>query len=432
MIRENERHIVAAILGCGAIARLFWSLSAGNLKPLMTESHYVAVSLATSGRFANPFGVETGPTAHIGLLTPLPSAIAYWLFGQTAKAELALILWAIAVVTFGFWLCWRLFCALNVAPVARVSALAFVALVPIQYGLETVEGRSWEVNLAVAVLLLILVRLTNRETLRSSQNLAVTGAIAGALFIISPPAGLAAAFAIAASHFVNRDMAQSWISASFFGIAVALIGSPWVARNEAYLHSPVLLRDNLPIELALSNYPGALHPLDERLAYVSRMKEIHPLGFSHAIDKLRASGGEVSYYNKLSRETSNWIKRNPTQFLYLSGRRLVQYYFPPQWFWGMFGGAGKAVWVRQLLVWGFTFTGGLTLIFMTKRDGRYAIILATVLSCCAIYIFVQPTLRYHYLISTILVFACFDGLYRSLQWTLALWRSSDGQPSFAK
>ena len=54
-----------------------------------TESHNIAVSLARTGRFADPFangGGLHGPS--FGMLTPLPSAVAYRLFGvDTPAAE---------------------------------------------------------------------------------------------------------------------------------------------------------------------------------------------------------------------------------------------------------------------------------------------------------------------------------------------------------
>jgi hypothetical protein len=417
--RFHERWVVAALLGMGVLARLIWSLREQNLKPLLTESHYVAVSLATTGRFANPFGVETGPTAHIGMLTPLPSAAAYWLFGvDTKAAEIALIIWAVAVVTWGFWLCWRICCVLNCPLEARLSALAFVCVIPIQFGLETVEGRSWEVNLAVALLFVLLLRLCRQDDKEVAPlpDQAVTGAILGLLFIISPPAGVAGATSVFLFQLFRRKSSRPWAVATAFTLVLCAGGAFWSMRNASQLQTPIILRDNFPLELALSNYAGAVHPDNERQAYIARMNEIHPLGFDHAVEKLIRSGGEVHYYNERGAESMRWIKSHPAAFLYLSGRRLTQFYFPPQWFWGMFGVSGKAIWLRQALVWLSSLFGGITLLIWAQRDRRYAYLLATAASSCMIYLLVQPTLRYRYLISTLLVFAAFDGAARFMRW----------------
>ena len=70
---SGERLIVISMLICGALARFVVGNSANDYSPLLGESHNVAVSLSTTGRFADPFGYPSGPTAHVGMLTPLPS-----------------------------------------------------------------------------------------------------------------------------------------------------------------------------------------------------------------------------------------------------------------------------------------------------------------------------------------------------------------------
>ena len=135
-----------------------------------------------NGTFADPFGVATGPTAHVGMLTPLPSAAAYWLFGvNTPAAEFALSAWAIAIVFLGLFLCWRLAGELGVPRIARLGAVAFAAIVPLQFKLELQEGRNWEVNLAVMMLLWILLRLViaDKRGSRRAGWLLVTGAAGG-------------------------------------------------------------------------------------------------------------------------------------------------------------------------------------------------------------------------------------------------------------
>jgi hypothetical protein len=79
--RSREPSIVIAILICGALARCVAEVRANTLASFDTESHHVAVSLAATGRFADPFGdpipYPSRPAAHVGMLTPLPSAFVY-------------------------------------------------------------------------------------------------------------------------------------------------------------------------------------------------------------------------------------------------------------------------------------------------------------------------------------------------------------------
>lgn len=390
-----------------------------GLKPFTGESHNVAVALATTGRFADPLANGGGYTAHVSMLTPLPSATAYWLFGvDTPVAEIALSIWAACLVALSIWLCWRLACLLGAPPLARVAAVAFVSLVPIQFNLEIREGRSWEVNLGVVLLLWVLLRLqlAHRKEVVDKRSLAVTGMISGFLFIVSPPAGLAAVVAIGLFLILRVRFSQWWIAPLAFVLVAGPLAAIWAERNMIQLGEPIPLRDNFGMELDISNYSGAVHPADPHAAYVSRIEDIHPLLVGRANEKLRAAGGEVPYYHQLGREAESWIRTHPSDFLYLSARHFVQFFLPPRWFWGTFGAVtGKAVWLRQFLVWATAIPGLITLALLAWRRRPYAYLLAATLACSMPYIIVQPILRYRYLVSSLLIFLAFEGVGRLIR-----------------
>ena len=320
---EGEKRTVAIAVMVGALARLAWSLTAERIKPVINESHNVAVSLARTGQFADTFFAGQGPTAHVGMLTPLPSAFAYWLFGPDSfRAELLLVLWSAGLISLAIWLCWKLSVALRVPRAARLAAVLLVSLVPLQFGLEMREGRSWEVALAAALLigsLLRLVEADGQETI-TTRNHAVTGALVGLLFVVNPAAGLAAmtAGAFALRHW---QAARWWIAPVACAAVIGVLTGFWAERNLAALHEPILLRDNLGLELDLSNYPGAVHPQDPHAAYMARLKQMHPL-FGDAVYRLSAVG-EVRYYGERGVEALRWIKQNPREFLFLDGRILT-------------------------------------------------------------------------------------------------------------
>jgi len=60
-----------------------------------------------------------------------------------------------------------------------------------------------------------------------------------------------------------------------------------------------------------------------------------------------------------------------------------------------------------------------TLFVMAPRRRPYAYILVAVLTCSLPYILVQPTLRYRYMISTLLIFCALDGAFRLLAYIRA-------------
>ena len=410
---SHERLAVTAILACGVVERFAWVLSAPHMKPIINESHNIAASLARTGKFADAFFIGSGWTAHLGMLTPLPSAAVYWLFGvDSLLAEFVLSVWSVCIVSIGYWLCWRMACALGTTPVARVAAIALVSLMPIQFFLEIREGRSWEVNLAVALLLWILLRVVrmDRKEFVSAREVAVTGAITGFLFIISPPAGLAAILTMGLFQLLRLPFRRWWIAPAGFALVTGLLGGFWMARNVVRMGEPIALRDDLGLELDLSNYSGAVHPAVPHAAYVARLHDIHPSALGPGISAMHAAGGEVPYYHKLGRDAEDWIVAHPSDFLYLCARRFVQFYLPPKWFWFTYGAPGKILWLRQFLAWATVISGLCTLAVLAWRRRDYAYLLVAALACSLPYIVIDPTLRYRYLISSLLIFCAFDGI----------------------
>jgi hypothetical protein len=416
-----ELPIVILTLICGALARFIVGNSANNFSPLLgVEAHYVAVSLATTGRFADPFGYSSGPTAHIGMLTPLPSAFAYWLFGgDSPYAELLLYCWAAFLVCLATWFCWRLAIVLDAPRVARLAAVAVVALAPLQFHMEMYENRNWEINLAAVVLIWILLTLAESNVNHlTRRSLVLIGASTGFLFILNPASGLGAILSLALFHMARVPFRQWWIAPLFMVIVGGSLGGFWAERNMRELGAPIFLRDDFPLEAALYNYSGVWDAADPNAALNSRMNEIHPSRMVPG--QLDAKGGEVAYYHALGEQVRDWIAAHPWEFLKLCGRRFLEFFLPPRRFWSPYlDHPVHLIGLRQLVVW-VTALGGLaTLFVMAPRQRPYAYILVAVLGCSLPYIVVEPMLRYRYMISTLLIFCALDGAFRLIAWVRA-------------
>jgi hypothetical protein len=417
--RLREPMFVMAILICGATARFLAEVRANTLVSLHTESYHVAVSLAATGRFADPFGYPipypSGPTAHVGMLTPLPSAFVYRLFdGDSPYAEFILYCWAAFLVCLSIWFCWRLAVVLKAPRAARLAAVAVAALAPLQFRLEMNENRNWEINLATVVLIWILLKLAESDVNGlTRRSLVRIGASTGFLFILNSASGLAAILSAALFHKLRVPFRQWWIAP----VSMVLIGGSlagfWAERNMRELGAPIFLRDNLGLELALSNHSGAVHPADPNATYLGRAKEIHPMLMRAG--ELDAKGGEVAYYHALGQQVRDWIVAHPRDFLNLCGRRFIEFFLPPRWLWSTFWGVPSEVHLaglRQLVVWAAALGGLATLLVMAPWQRPYAYILVAILGCSLPYILVQPTLRYRYMISTLLIFCALDGAFR--------------------
>jgi hypothetical protein len=408
--RSREPLIVIALLVCGALGRLV--LPSGITTPFRFESYNVAASLVTTGRFADPFGYPSGPTAHVGMLTPLPSALAYWLFGVgTPRAEYLLTVWAVFLICLSIWLCWRLAVTLGAPRGARIAAVAVAAFAPLYISIELRE-RNWEFLPATVILLWILLRLAQADAGVFSRGwLVLTGASAGFLFILSPPAGLAAIVALGFFHLLRAPLRKWWIAPVSTLVVAGLLAGPWAARNMRELGAPIFLRDNFGLELAIANYPGAVNPADPRLAYWTRMTTIQTMHLSEA--QLRSAGGEVAYYHALGQTAREWIDAHPWDFVMLCGRRFVEFFLPPRWIWSPYSATlERFTDVRQFIVWLAALGGLATLVAMAPFRRPYAYILAAILAYSLPYVLTQPDLRYRYPISTLLIFCALDGSCR--------------------
>ena len=409
----GEPLIVIAMLICGALARFLVGNSANSFTPIRGESHNVAVSLATTGRFADPFGYPSGPTAHIGMLTPLPSALVYWLFGgDSPRAEFVLYCWAAFLVCLSIWLCWRLAVVLGAPRPARLIAVAVAALAPLQFHMEMNETRNMEINLATVVFVWILLKLSESDVdVLTRCPLALIGAWTGFLFILNSASGLGAILSVALFHWLRVPPRQWWIAPLFVVLVGGSLAGFWAERNMRELGAPIVLRDDLGLELALSNYSGALQAADPSAAYLSRLIEIHPIRMDAA--ELKAKGGEVAYYHALDQQVRDWIAAHPWEFLNLTGRRFIEFFLPPRWFWSLFwGGPVHLIGLRQSVIWAASLGGLATLFAMAPWRRPYAYILVAVLGCALPYMLVQPIPRYRYMISTILLFCALDGAFR--------------------
>ena len=255
-------------------------------------------------------------------------------------------------------------------------------------------------------------KLAEADAVLSARGwLVLVGGSAGFLSILSPAAGLAAIVALGLFHLLRTPLRQWWIAPVSTVVVAGLLAAPWAIRNMRELGAPIPLRDNFGLELAIANYPGAVHPADPRLAYWTRMTGIQSMHLTEA--QLRAAGGEVAYYRALGQTTWEWISAHPWDFLVLCGRRFVEFFLPPRWFWSPYSATLERYSdVRQFIVWLAALGGFATLVAMAPFRRPYAYILAAILTYSLPYALTQPDLRYRYPISTLLIFCALDGSFR--------------------
>lgn len=289
------------------------------------ETGHVAVSLARSGRFADPYKIPTGLTAHP---TPIYAGILgliYRVFGVTVTA--AYVRCVLAIVSFSAlyamlpWLALRL----GVGAAAGVISGLAGALIPRQGFLEIIGGSD---NLFPGIALgLLTVGFLSRWTggRDSTFRSLLLGIGCGAALHLSPPLLLVLLGWMAFEMVWRRD-GRKWLSLACLALGAIVACIPWAWRNYKAFHEFLFIRSNFGLELRLANHDGADADIDVTVAREPDFR--HPSVNLEEARKVRDLG-EAEYMRQSKNEALNWISRHPERFLLLTVMRIVYFWCGP-------------------------------------------------------------------------------------------------------
>lgn len=415
---SGDRRFLLAVLVAGVALRLAWLGLTHGLTDFagLGEATREALSVAHGRGFADPYFAGQGPSAHLLPVMPAIAGGMLALFGPGSVAgNLALLAWSLAQTLCAWLLLRRLFARTGASAVVQRWGLALLCLLPVFAPHETVDFRWWEGAASVCLMclnLLLLLGLETRDRLAMREIAAVAGL--GALtFFVSPPVGIAVGACWAVFALRKLALRQAVLLATAAAGALALLIAPWAIRNDHALGTPVLLRSNFGLELALANHPAAISPAAPAPAFAERLLAIHPYHSPAARAAVRAEG-EVAYAKALSSETRDWIASHPAAFAQLYLRHLGEFFCPRPW--QMYFTSTEALpELRALVISAVNLIGllGLALGLRARRRGYWAIAL-----CIAVialpYGLVQPIPRYTWLVSGLLAFLAVEAMVRGL------------------
>jgi len=380
---------VCLLLGC--LSFVVYAVSTRSVLDLMAlpfanETLHVAHSLATDGRFADPFGwvqVHTGYTAHLAPVYPFLVGLVYRGYGN-GLATLT-ILWVANIVFLSVQMALLPYLSvrmgLGVSPGVVAAALG-IFLFPFAVDFE------WESLLAgMELALLCLLATKGLRATTSAATLALTGCLWGMALLTNPAAVLLLApwaVAIAWSQAPERRAAKM---RQFAGIAAItlLVCAPWIVRNRIRLGAFFFIRDNLGIELSVSNNDCASASLAGNVKSGCHFVT-HP-NLSEPLQKDVAALGEYRFNQRELRRAISWIAAHPKRFAILTGERFAMFWFPSQ---------GLAHYRRlPLVVWGITIASFVGLARLWRRHRVPAWILGgALLAYPLVYYLVQFEPRY--------------------------------------
>jgi hypothetical protein len=246
----------------------------------------------------------------------------------------------------------------------------------------------WEaVYVALLVLLLVMCMHQILSKQVSTGFVALTGVLWGITFLFNPVTLLPyAALTLWTTCFRRIQRIQKLVLI----FIPLLVISPWLVRNYQVFHHFVLIRDNLGLELSISNNPCATFSFG---TYRAVNCSQHPNESVAEAGKVRASG-EYEYNQTKLREALGWIKDNPGRFADLTEQRFLAF-----WLYSPGGNyfAGRHIPLSILLIWLIMplSIGGLWLLFKSDRIAA-GLCLTWLVLFPAVYYFVAFIPRYRY------------------------------------
>jgi hypothetical protein len=429
--RLNDRTTMVwtmvGILILGAVGRFAWVFLKGfNVIP--SEAFFEAAAFGAKGELADAYGPGTGLTAHLSPGMPLLVGTIYRLLGVgTPTAEFALSCLSLAFIYISFLALDAAFERLGVAPLARIGAIAILALIPLNIFFEMVGFRHWEGSLAAAGIALYLARalaLDARDARPSWLDLGLLAGAAGVLSLFSPQAALACYGMLGWLALRKRGWLGFAATAAAATALLLVITFPGRSATKRCSARGCGRGTASASALRSAYHDRAVSPSDPGKLYPDRLREVSPFLSPQTLANMRAAGGELGWDRLLTAQTEQWIREHPISALKITARHFWEFYFPPRWMWlpdtGIIAASEQAImWIIAAI--GFVGLGAK----IAGRDWRYMYVAAALLLPMLPYALVQPVVRYRYPIGALLVFLAADMTWRTSAALLSKWPWSD-------
>lgn len=359
-----------------AAALIYWSGYYVQVLTAQVEMRNIALSLATTGNFADPYGVPTGKTAHLAPVGPFLTSLIYRVWGISERAELVRgIVCAITsavvcglVVLLGF--------ELGIARLTSLCAGTLAALAPhaAQFHSDITEFDACLGSAFFICALLTLLRAVKYGG--SRRRCVVFGLLAGLTILTynSLLAPLAALLACAGLPFKRNPLRMPIKYVVWMVVSAAVIVLPWSIRNLVVFRQWVTVRSNFGLEFRIGQ---------SDLSSDDATMQIHPAN-SKQTRALIHELGEPAAYAVLKREGFEWVRGHPSEFVRRVWRRVIYFWIP--------GASSHAKRVISLLI---ACAGLAGLLQLVRQNHRAALTIGLVwIAYPAVYYLLQSGARY--------------------------------------
>jgi len=284
-----------------------------------TENLAVGFNLASNGYFGEPFRFHTGPTAHVSPGYPLLiAAIQHFAGDENTTVHILRYVGAL-VSALNCALLMKLGQALRL-PMATCALAALLWVVPQFRWIELSAEHETVYSLFMVLGVLHVIALSLKPPLSTVKQAVWLGLVAGVGVHFSPnilPMTLFVVTGLAVNACKQyRRLSTTIIAACVFVFAVL----PYSIRNYEVMGGVFFIRDNLGLELAMSNAANARPTSDQNSEVGGTMLE-HPWSSPTAAHHMLVDG-ELHYYQSLKAKARDWIIRSPGQFTRLTFARV--------------------------------------------------------------------------------------------------------------
>ncbi|MCI0627902.1 MAG: hypothetical protein L0387_40670 [Acidobacteria bacterium] len=288
----------------------------------------IALHLLAGRGFSGPFASHfTGPTAHAAPVFPFFLAGLWQVFGLGATGHFAFRTAGAAALA----------AQIALLPVLG-RALGMHALVGLIAALLSMTPRTlqtfpdWEANYVALLVMLVTWgvcrMIQGRE--RPLYHSVLLAFLWGVLLLANPNALLPYWGWLAwLAFFLPRSRlpkGRRGASLTLMAVIPALVLLPWTLRNHSVFGEWFFVRDDLGLELMVSNNPCA--QFGARLNQSSGCYDtVHPQENAAIAQRLQEMG-EVAFNLELREKAVEWVRRDPWQFLNLTLQRTWFFWFP--------------------------------------------------------------------------------------------------------
>lgn len=343
----------------------------------------IAISLLKTGQFANPYMIETGPTAHLPPVYPAIFAFIYYLFGLTSKAGYISLGFIAATNSIMYamipWLGTKLGAGKGAGLIGGIA------------GAFMLEWSAHGEGLTGVVLGLFLVAFLQRWT---NNKISLFGSLLlglgiGAAFHIQPVL-LVVILGCLVFEIWWRKNQRVFANIIILILGILLACIPWAWRNYTVFNELFFIRSNLGLELRMGNHEGAAAAMD---IMDTTEPGKHPRTHLSEARRLKKMG-EVEYMRQALGETLIWIRENPGEFTKLTLLRFIHFWFGP------LHRPMTAIYITVLTIMAIL---GVRRIYSSLSPTHRAVILIPLLTYPRIYYLVPYMVRYRMPIDWILL-----------------------------